>query len=198
MPHASEHQETYGLTHFAILVSDVARTLRFYKEVFHSEVMYEEKTWAQIRTPGSNDILVFEQSDNKLVGKSGGIVHFGFRLRDAKHITAMIERIKKAGGEIREQGEFVPGSPYVFFKDPDGYEIEKQTSLKRPKVCFRLGQFVFFHELFQSVTGSAPYFVLYQRAPAQDHAAGTERLSRPSPEIKPVVVTKDAAIAEFH
>ena len=27
-------------------------------------------------------------------------------------------------GVIREQGEFVPGSPYVFFKDPDGYEIE--------------------------------------------------------------------------
>lgn len=121
---APHHPETYGLTHFAILVSDVRRTLQFYKDVFHAEVMYEEKTWAQVRTPGSNDILVFEQSSKKEVGRSGGIVHFGFRLREPGHITAMIERVKKAGGNIREQGEFVPGSPYVFFNDPDGYEIE--------------------------------------------------------------------------
>lgn len=116
--------ETYGLTHLAILVSDIGKTLTFYKDVFHADVMYQEKTWAQIKTPGSNDIIVFEQSSKSAVGKPGGIIHFGFRLRDPKNITVMIERIRKAGGKIREQGEFVPGSPYVFFFDPDGYEIE--------------------------------------------------------------------------
>ena len=124
MASSAVNQETYGLTHLAILVSDVDRTLQFYKDVFHAEVMYQEKTWAQVRTPGSNDIIIFEQSDNKHVGESAGILHFGFRLRDPRHITALVDRVKKAGGEIREQGEFVPGSPYVFFKDPDGYEIE--------------------------------------------------------------------------
>jgi hypothetical protein len=34
------------------------------------------------------------------------------------------KKIKTAGGIITDQGEFLPGSPYIFFKDPDGYEIE--------------------------------------------------------------------------
>jgi predicted enzyme related to lactoylglutathione lyase len=118
-----EHQ-TYGLTHLAIHVKDVKRTLTFYKEVFDAQVMYEEKTWAQITTPGSHDIIVFEQSDEKSTGTTGGIVHFGYRLREPGHIKEMVRRITKAGGTIKEQGEFVPGSPYVFFYDPDGYEVE--------------------------------------------------------------------------
>jgi hypothetical protein len=36
----------------------------------------------------------------------------------------MAKRIKSAGGTIIGQGEFVPGEPYIFFKDPDGYEAE--------------------------------------------------------------------------
>jgi hypothetical protein len=36
----------------------------------------------------------------------------------------MAERIAEAGGDIKDQGEFVPGSPYIFFHDPDGYEVE--------------------------------------------------------------------------
>lgn len=117
-------QETYGLTHLAILVKDLKRTLAFYKEVFDAAVMYEEASWAQITTPGSHDIIVFEQSASPSVGKTGGIVHFGFRLREPGQIDEMVRRVKKAGGKIKEQGEFVAGSPYVFFFDPDGYEIE--------------------------------------------------------------------------
>ena len=36
----------------------------------------------------------------------------------------MIKRVIFAGGQIIDKGEFVEGSPYVFFKDPDGYEVE--------------------------------------------------------------------------
>jgi predicted enzyme related to lactoylglutathione lyase len=39
-------------------------------------------------------------------------------------IKNIIHVIKKAGGKIKETGEFIPGEPYVFFYDPDGYEIE--------------------------------------------------------------------------
>jgi catechol 2,3-dioxygenase-like lactoylglutathione lyase family enzyme len=123
-PKTMNTHPTYGLTHLAILVKDVRKTLRFYKDVFCVDVMYQEDTWAQVRTPGSNDILVFEQSTKPDVGTTGGILHFGFRLREPGHISEMIRRVNEAGGEILTQGEFVPGSPYVFFKDPDGYEIE--------------------------------------------------------------------------
>lgn len=116
--------KTYGLTHFAIKVKSVSRTLKFYKAIFDVNVMYESPGWVQVQTPGSNDILVFEESRSASVGQSGGIVHFGFRLRKAEHIDEMVKKVKAAGAKIKEQGEFVPGSPYVFFYDPDGYEIE--------------------------------------------------------------------------
>lgn len=116
--------KTYGLTHFAIKVKNVDRTIEFYKKIFDVEVMHQSPGWVQVKTPGTNDILVFEQSRSSSVGKSGGIVHFGFRLRHPDHITEMVDRVKAAGAKIKEQGEFVPGSPYVFFYDPDGYELE--------------------------------------------------------------------------
>lgn len=87
------------------------------------EVMYEEEDFIQLTTPGAHDILVFEKARDA-TGKSGGIAHFGFRLRNAKDIGIINQKIQKAGGTIKAQGEFVPGSPYTFFKDPDGYEVE--------------------------------------------------------------------------
>ena len=115
--------KTYGLTHIAIAVKDLDQTLAFYQKVFEVKVMYHKDDFLQVTTPGSNDIIVFEKKKADY-GKTGGIAHFGFRLRDAKDIDEMAKRIKSAGGTIIDKGEFVPGEPYVFFKDPDGYEVE--------------------------------------------------------------------------
>jgi catechol 2,3-dioxygenase-like lactoylglutathione lyase family enzyme len=115
--------KTYGLTHIAVGVKDLQRTKVFYQTIFDMEVMYDEQDFIQLTTPGSHDILVFEKSKGA-DGRSGGIVHFGFRLRNAKDITVMEQKIREAGAVITDQGEFVPGSPYIFFKDPDGYEVE--------------------------------------------------------------------------
>jgi catechol 2,3-dioxygenase-like lactoylglutathione lyase family enzyme len=115
---------TYGLTHLAIAVADINRTLDFYQQVFDMQVMYREDSFLQLTTPGSNDILVFEKKQNPSMGKSGGIAHFGFRLKDPSGIDEILKKLNAAGATILDQGEFVPGSPYVFFTDPDGYEIE--------------------------------------------------------------------------
>jgi len=115
--------KTYGLTHIAMAVKDLDQTLAFYQKVFEVEVMYYKDDFLQVRTPGANDIIVFEKKKADY-GQTGGIAHFGFRLRSAKDIHEMANRIKAAGGTITDQGEFVPGEPYIFFKDPDGYEVE--------------------------------------------------------------------------
>lgn len=120
--------KTYGLTHIAIAVKDLDQTLAFYQQVLEVEVMYHENDFLQVTTPGANDIIVFEKKkgahDNCRVGETGGIAHFGFRLRERGDIDEMARRVRSAGGTIIEQGEFVPGEPYIFFKDPNGYKVE--------------------------------------------------------------------------
>jgi catechol 2,3-dioxygenase-like lactoylglutathione lyase family enzyme len=116
--------KTYGLTHLAISVSNIDQTLQFYQKVFGMQVMYHEKNMIQLTTPGCNDILVFEENKNHLIGTTGGIAHIGFRLREPEDIGEMNEKIIQAGGTIIDKGDFVPGSPYIFFKDPDGYVVE--------------------------------------------------------------------------
>ena len=116
--------KTYGLTHLAIAVNDIERTLKFYSQVFDMQTMYHETGVLQLTTPGSNDILVFEEKKDRPIGETGGIAHFGFRLKNPADIDEILNRVVIAGGIIIDKGEFVPGSPYIFFKDPDGYEVE--------------------------------------------------------------------------
>ena len=116
--------KTYGLTHLAIAVRDLNRTLHFYHAVFDMQVMYHEEDFLQLTTPGAHDVIVFLKKDTGPIGETGGIAHFGFRLKDPKDIDAITQRVINAGGTIIEQGEFSPGYPKLFFRDPDGYEVE--------------------------------------------------------------------------
>ena len=115
--------KTYGLTHVALAVSDVDRSAKFYPQVFGAVQVYRQDGFAQLQTPGSRDVLVLEKKSQS-VGRSGGIAHFGFRLQDPKDIRAAARAVTRAGGTVKDQGEFVPGEPYLFATDPDGYEIE--------------------------------------------------------------------------
>ena len=115
--------KTLGLTHLALCVSDLNRSFQFYHDVFGMLAVYREPTFIQAQTPGTQDILVLESGGDE-IGKTGGIKHFGFRLTDARDIEKAAKSIESAGGKITSRGEFVPGEPYVFFHDPDGYEVE--------------------------------------------------------------------------
>jgi catechol 2,3-dioxygenase-like lactoylglutathione lyase family enzyme len=115
--------KTLGLTHLALTVTDPERSFQFYHDVFGMLAVYREQKFIQAQTPGASDILVLEQGTDN-VGKSGGIKHFGFRLADARDIDRAATAIESAGGKIMHRGEFCPGEPYVFFTDPDGYDVE--------------------------------------------------------------------------
>ena len=115
--------KTLGLTHLALIVTDPERSFQFYHDVFGMLAVYREPNFIQAQTPGARDVLVFEKGTDH-VGISGGIKHFGFRLSDARDIDKAVTSIERAGGKIKDRGEFVPGEPYVFFADPDGYEVE--------------------------------------------------------------------------
>ena len=115
--------KTYGLTHVAVAVRDLDRTESFYSAILGAKVVYRDAGFLQMQTPGSRDVLVFEMNARK-AGKAGGVLHFGFRLTKARDIEAARAAVKAAGGKITSTGEFVPGEPYLFATDPDGYAIE--------------------------------------------------------------------------
>ena len=122
---------THGLTHIALKVRDPEASLAFYARLLGVVPVYRDDTFIQAQTPGSRDVLVFERSEQN-VGDQGGIAHFGFRLVDPADIAEAITSVEEAGGHVLSHGEFVPGEPYVFFKDLDGYQVELWYELATP------------------------------------------------------------------
>ena len=113
---------TFGLTHIALAVADVERDFLF-EAVFGMVAVYRGDGFLQAQTPGTRDVLAFEKKPSE-AGRSGGVIHFGFRLADPADIDKAAMAITAAGGVIEDKGDFVPGEPYIFFTDLDGYEVE--------------------------------------------------------------------------
>ena len=122
---------TYGLTHIAVAVRDLDRTQAFYGELLGAVVVYRDAGFLQMQTPGSRDVLVFEKNADK-AGAAGGVLHFGFRLTRPEDIGAARVSVTNAGGKITDTGEFIPGEPYLFAEDPDGYTIEIWYEIPTP------------------------------------------------------------------
>ena len=114
---------THGLSHIALAVVDPDRSLAFYRSVFGVREYFRNESTIQALGPGQYDVLAFEKRPAG-AGAPGGIIHFGFRLTRPEDIVAAVAAVESAGGMVTSCGEFAPGLPYAFVRDPDGYEIE--------------------------------------------------------------------------
>lgn len=117
--------QTDGLTHIQITVRDLERSIRFYTQLLGMTELRRGKHSAMLRTPGSREIFTInanpEQAEH--AGKTGGVAHFGFRMRERADMAEVLEQVSRAGGSPQNhgtRGEEV----YAFFNDPDGYELE--------------------------------------------------------------------------
>lgn len=118
---------TYGLTHVALRVADPLRSAEFYGRIVGARVTYHDPDHVEVQTPSSHDAIAFMRSDGPALGRareSEGMAHFGFRLRRPGDVRRAAELLRDAGATDIRTGEFLPGEPYVFARDPDGYEVE--------------------------------------------------------------------------
>jgi catechol 2,3-dioxygenase-like lactoylglutathione lyase family enzyme len=116
-----------GLTHIHLVVRDMARSLRFYRDVFGLEEQYRAGPHLIfLRSPGARDTITLNDSPEEVAraGDSGGIAHFGFRLASKDDLSAGIAEAERAGGRLVRRGEHEPGHPFAYIADPDGYVIE--------------------------------------------------------------------------
>jgi catechol 2,3-dioxygenase-like lactoylglutathione lyase family enzyme len=125
-----------GFDHIATLTTDMDRTVGFYRAVFDAVVTHEvprseDHPWMKVVDLGGGSALnVFEVpaeamiGDRRRIGGRGAIDHFGIGVDSRATLEAVRERLGPAGaqemGEIQQLG----GELSLFFRDPDGMELE--------------------------------------------------------------------------
>ncbi len=119
--------KTQGLTHIHLVVHDLERSLRFYRDVFGMEERFRDGPhMVFLNTPGSNDLITLNQDplEVHLAGSKGGIGHFGFRLANPSDLDTAIAEIERAGGKLLSRGQHASGALFAYVADLDGYIIE--------------------------------------------------------------------------
>mgnify|MGYP003125979940 CR=1 FL=1 len=93
------------LDHIAISVSDIKRSLSWYKENLNCEVLYEDETWALIKAGSTKIAMVIGDSHPP---------HIAFKVDDIASFPCSMNEIK----EHRDH------SKYYYQEDPDGNTVE--------------------------------------------------------------------------
>jgi len=110
-----------SLDHVGIYVEDLERSLNFYSELFgfpeHSKVDLGTTKIAFLDMGGS--LLEIIQRAEPLEAPSGSWSHVAYTTDD----FGMVGRLRAKGLELREM-TLDEGSRIVFFKDPDGHDVE--------------------------------------------------------------------------
>jgi catechol 2,3-dioxygenase-like lactoylglutathione lyase family enzyme len=127
--------QTEGLTHIHLVVRDMSRSLAFYTSVFGMRELFREgDDLIFLRTPGASDTITLNSdpdAERGTPGESGGIAHFGFRLKRAEDMDAAVQEIVAAEGRLIRRGEHSPGELFAYVADPDGYTIELDALVER-------------------------------------------------------------------
>jgi catechol 2,3-dioxygenase-like lactoylglutathione lyase family enzyme len=112
---------TQGMSHIAIRVGDMARSLKFYTGLFNLEATSEGEKMSFLHTPGTNDSFALFRSEGKVV--HGGLHHFGFFV-DEENFEKALSYVKAHSIEIMEGPGRRGDERYVYIADPDGYRVQ--------------------------------------------------------------------------
>jgi catechol 2,3-dioxygenase-like lactoylglutathione lyase family enzyme len=124
-----------GINHIATMTTDLERHARFYGDVFDAKVTFtmeaapdHPRMWI-LDLGGGSALNVFEVAETDILGDRrrqggrGAIDHFGIAVDSLAELQQVRDRLVAAGadiGEIQDLG----GEWSLFFRDPDGMELE--------------------------------------------------------------------------
>lgn len=118
--------------HVGLNVSDLDRSVAFYKEVFDFEVFGSqteaERKYAFLGTDGALLITLWEQSKGEFATDLPGLHHLSFEAPDIATVQQAETTLKRLGAQVFHDGIVPHGegasSGGVFFADPDGIRLE--------------------------------------------------------------------------
>jgi catechol 2,3-dioxygenase-like lactoylglutathione lyase family enzyme len=127
---------TTGFNHVATLTTDMDLTVGFYEQAFDANVTFElaardDHPWMKIVDLGGGAALnVFEVPADDLIGerrrqgKRGAIDHYALAVDSLTTLEQVRSRLAAAGAQ--EVGDIQRLGPEwsLFFRDPDGMELE--------------------------------------------------------------------------
>ncbi|MFW6026861.1 MAG: VOC family protein [Candidatus Woesearchaeota archaeon] len=118
-----------GFDHFTITVSDMERSIEFYRDLLGLEVLgklvKEKGVFVYLKLgEGMLEIFEFDKKGKDYQQKELediGIQHLGMTVADVDTVT---KKLKKAGVNFLVEPRSVDGVRLAFFEDPDGINIE--------------------------------------------------------------------------
>lgn len=119
-----------GLTHIALPVSNVDRSIEFYSiyagmEVVHSRIDAQEGVavvWLSDRTRPFVIVLIQTNSVNPVLSP---FAHLGVGCKSREHMDALCERARQEGVLVKEPKDSgYPIGYWAFLRDPDGHTLE--------------------------------------------------------------------------
>ena len=113
-----------AVTHLAIPVRDLRRSIRFYRGFLGMEVTWRDSEMVNFRAgPGTSGFDLTVAKDRRADGR-GTPIHFGWRLRSAREVGRWEGRLRAAGVRIEGRRVEEEGGLGIYVRDPDGYELE--------------------------------------------------------------------------
>lgn len=118
--------------HVALNVTDISKSLDFYRELFDFDVISSQfdgsRSFALVGNEGAVALGLFQQSDGRPEVGLPGLHHLSFEVATAEEVRTAEAKLKELGIEFAYDGVVSHGggatSGGVFFYDPDGIRLE--------------------------------------------------------------------------
>jgi lactoylglutathione lyase len=118
--------------HIGLNVNDLARSKRFYQDVFGFNVAAEssdgERAFAFLTQNNTLVLTLWQQSDGLFAANKAGLHHLSFQVDSIEQVKEAEQRLRQLGAVIHYGGVTAHAegadSGGVYFEDPDGIRLE--------------------------------------------------------------------------
>jgi catechol 2,3-dioxygenase-like lactoylglutathione lyase family enzyme len=122
----------FSTGHIGLNVRDLARSKRFYQDVFGFDLAGESnaegRTFAFLAQNSAVVLTLWQQSEGSFAANKAGLHHLAFQVDSIEHVKEAERRLRQLGIAIHYDGVTAHAegadSGGVYFDDPDGIRLE--------------------------------------------------------------------------